>query len=145
MAEIDELIKQSENIPCETHPISAEIIPANENIAEPSENNEPEPPVEENSANDQNNESVEEHREIKSQDKPESPSGDPLSLENENQREMELMDEISNLQFELLTAQRKMDLLQNNVQELNTSKIIADSFLNVSFLLVVFGYWFIYM
>mgnify|MGYP000163202073 CR=1 FL=1 len=56
---------------------------------------------------------------------------DPLSLENENERELELMDEISKLQFELKNAQIKMTDLQNNVLQLNSAKIIADSFLKV--------------
>ena len=56
---------------------------------------------------------------------------DPLSLNNENQREVELMTEISNLQNELKQAQQKMDSLKNEVLHLNASKIIADGFLQV--------------
>lgn len=56
---------------------------------------------------------------------------DPLSLNNENQREVELMTEISNLQNELKQAQQKMDSLRNEVLHLNASKIIADGFLQV--------------
>ena len=63
---------------------------------------------------------------------PPSADNDPLSLANENQREMELMNEISTLQSELKTAQIKLSDLQKDIVHLNASKIIADNFLTVS-------------
>ena len=57
---------------------------------------------------------------------------DPLSIANENQREMELIVEISTLQHELKTAQLKMSDLQQNIEQLNASKSIADSFMKVT-------------
>ena len=57
---------------------------------------------------------------------------DPLSIANENQREMELIVEISTLQHELKTAQLKMSDLQQNIEQLNASKSIADSFMKVN-------------
>jgi hypothetical protein len=63
---------------------------------------------------------------------PPNTDNDPLSLANENQREMELMNEISTLQSELKTAQIKLSDLQKDIVHLNASKIIADNFLTVS-------------
>merc|ERR1711990_368594 len=59
-------------------------------------------------------------------------SADPLSIENENLKELELMNDINRLQNELKTAQTKVNTLQQQVQAMDKYKQTADSYLAVS-------------
>merc|ERR1711990_552523 len=60
------------------------------------------------------------------------PVSDPLSIENENKKELELMKDINRLQNELKNAATKVNTLQQQLQAMDKYKEISDSYLSIS-------------
>merc|ERR1711990_109175 len=60
------------------------------------------------------------------------PVSDPLSIENENKKELELMKDINRLQNELKNAASKVNTLQQQLQAMDKYKEISDSYLSIS-------------
>ena len=57
---------------------------------------------------------------------------DPLSIENENKKELELMNDISTLQTDLKEAATKVNSLQQQLHAMEKYKQVADSFMSIS-------------
>lgn len=64
--------------------------------------------------------------------KEEEQPADPLSIENENHKELELMNDISTLQTDLKEAESKANTLQQQLHAMEKYKSVADSFMTIS-------------